>query len=150
MPSLASYQAFWASRSITFQPQPEMVFGARLAGGAAAAEPARNAAASPMAMSFMMSPLLVSSRSDRCVASDGGAVHDAQVAVVAALGVVHGAAVVPHHDHAGAPLVAVDEALLEHVLVEAAQDRVGLGRRHPLDADRVDRRDEEGFPPRDR
>jgi hypothetical protein len=40
---------------MTFQPQPEIVFGARLAGGAASARPASSAAARPMAMIFMVS-----------------------------------------------------------------------------------------------
>jgi hypothetical protein len=108
---------------MTFQPQPAMALGAMSAGGgAASAGPASRA-------------------------GHGRAVHDAAVAVVAAHGVVHGAAIVPDHHHALAPDVAVDEAVLGHVLVEAGQQRGGLVRRHPLDPDRVDGRDEERFSP---
>src|SRR4051812_36011580 len=142
MPSLASYQAFWASRSMTFQPQPEMVFGARAAGGAAAAVPAMSAAARPSAANFMVpSPLVLVS--DRRVAGDGGAVHHPAMAVVAAEGVVRRAAVVPDHQHVRPPAVTVDELVLVHVLVETAQELEALGLAHALDGLHVDRRDEQ-------
>ncbi len=76
--------------------------------------------------------------------------HQAQVAVVAALGQVGGAAVVPHQHHPGAPVVAIDEGVLDHVLEQQAQDGVGLRLGQALDADRIDRADEQRLPTGDR
>src|SRR4051794_25004211 len=45
-----------------------------------------------------------------------GPVHDPQMAIVAAFGEVHGAAVVPHQQHLRPPAVAIDEWVLGHVL----------------------------------
>src|SRR6516225_5702120 len=50
MPSLAEYQAFWPSRSMTFRPAPATWAGFRFAGGSARAAPAAiHAAASAAA-----------------------------------------------------------------------------------------------------